>query len=124
MKGIMARILAAFGVILITLLGCQSMSDVTPGSGRKATITGHSYDEIWTAALKVADGHFEIREQDQAKGIITAERTMTAWGQVRGSEFTLFHLRPARTLASRGGRRKCFEVLRDLQDVLDGKPMR
>ena len=62
----------------ILLVGCQSMSDLKPGDGRKATITGRSYDEIWEAALRVADEHFEIREQDRARGVILAERTVSA----------------------------------------------
>lgn len=64
----------------ILLLGCQSMSDVQPGDGRKTTITGRSYEQIWQAAVKVADVHFEIREQDQTRGVILAERTIGAWG--------------------------------------------
>ena len=36
-------------------------------------------NSIWSAALKVADENFEIPEQDKVRGIITAERTMTAW---------------------------------------------
>ena len=51
-----------------------------PGDGRKVDITGQNYDSIWAAALKVADEHFEIREQDKAKGIIMAERTTTMFG--------------------------------------------
>ena len=69
------------GVVVLALLltACQSMSDVKPGDGKNAHITGKSYDQVWAAAVKVADAHFEIREQDMARGIITGERTMTAF---------------------------------------------
>jgi hypothetical protein len=45
---------------------------VTPGNGKKAAITERTYDEVWRAALKVADEHFEVREQDPARGVILA----------------------------------------------------
>ena len=49
-------------MLAVGLVACQSMSDVKPGDGRKATIAGKSYDQVWDAAYKVADEHFEIRE--------------------------------------------------------------
>jgi hypothetical protein len=112
------------------------MSDVKPGDGRKATITGHSYDDIWRAALKVADEHFEIREQDQAHGVIKAERTTTAfgWGAWVGLYITLSAPGAERYVVEVVSRKKATgnlseqgwesKVLRDLQDVLAGRPMR
>ena len=58
----------------VAIVGCQSMSSVRPGDGRKVTITGKSYDEVWGAAQKVCNEHFEIREQDKTRGIIIGER--------------------------------------------------
>jgi hypothetical protein len=55
------------------------MSSVKPGDGRKATITGKSYDEIWDAARKVSNEHLEIHEQDKTRGVLVGERTMSAW---------------------------------------------
>ena len=66
-------------VAVLVLAGCQSLADVKPGDGRKATISGKTYDQIWEAAYKVADEHFEIREQDKARGVIVGERTVSAW---------------------------------------------
>src|SRR5262245_53558451 len=68
--------------VLLLLTGCQSMSDVKPGEGRKATIIGKSYDTIWDAAYKVADEHLDIKQQDKARGVIVGERTVSAlsWG--------------------------------------------
>jgi hypothetical protein len=117
---------------------CQSMSDVKPGDGKKATITGHSYEEIWQAALKVADEHFEIRRQDAAHGIIIGERT---WHFARWGSWVGIYIVPAdegvgsgshtvevvmRTKSTWDFSEQGWEskVLRDLQDVLDGKPMR
>jgi hypothetical protein len=70
---VLMLIMATFG-----LAACQSMSSVRPGDGRKATIAGKSYDEIWSAAHKVCDEHFEIREQDKTRGVIIGERE-THW---------------------------------------------
>jgi len=112
------------------------MSDVQPGDGRRLTITGREYDAIWQAAIKVADEHFEIREQDKGRGAITAERTMTAWG---AGAWVGIYITPTTAgaatytvevvsrkklmtnLTEQGWEKK---VLRDLQDALDGRPMR
>jgi hypothetical protein len=59
----------------LLLAACQSMSDVKQGDGRKATIAGKAYEQIWDAAYQVSDEHFEIREQNKAQGVILAERT-------------------------------------------------
>ena len=37
------------------LTACQSLSDVKPGDGRKETFRGYTYDQVWSAAVKVAD---------------------------------------------------------------------
>jgi hypothetical protein len=73
------RSICAFSVALVMLVfaGCQSLSDVKPGDGKKLTIEQRSYDEIWRAALRVTQEHFEIREQDRSRGTILAERTRT-----------------------------------------------
>jgi hypothetical protein len=83
---LLSRLVAVPMLIMMTvaLAACQSMSSVKPGDGRKATITGKSYDQIWDAAHKVCDEHFEIREQDKTRGIIIGEReanfmTAGAW---------------------------------------------
>ena len=82
------------------LAACQTLADVRPGDGRKSTITGKSYDAIWAAAHTVAEEHFEIREQDQARGIILAERTMSAWssGAYVGIYITPTTMAPAHTI--------------------------
>ena len=58
------------------------LSDIQPEPGgvpgsihRNLTITEHSYDRIWTAAIMVAHEHFEIRQQDRSQGVIRAVRT-------------------------------------------------
>ena len=69
-------------MVTVALAACQTMSDVKPGDGRKATITGKSYDQIWDSAHKVADEHLQIHEQDKARGVIVGERAMSAWSYV------------------------------------------
>lgn len=71
--------IALFILTGLVSVGCQTLAHVQPGDGRRATITGRTYEAIWQAALKVADEHFEILERDQTRGVIRAERTMSAW---------------------------------------------
>ena len=128
----------AFSVVLVmlSLAACQSLSDVKPGDGMKLTFDGHSYADIWNAALLVADEHFEIREQDQSRGVILAERTRTF---MEAPSWIGIFITPTSSAAGRYTvevvRRKWMttnlnvqdwerKVLRDLEDVLAGRPMR
>ncbi len=75
------RAVAGLAVVaLLTLTGCQSMSDVKPGDGKAVTITGKSYEQVFAAAAKVTDEHFEIHEQRLATGVIKAQRTVSTFG--------------------------------------------
>ena len=128
--------LALAVILAITLTACQSMSDVKPGDGKVATNAGQSYDQVWAAAVKVADEHFEIRTQDKAAGTITAERTVTVWGW--GSWVGIYITPPASGAASYRvevvSRKKQMgnlseqgwegKTLRDIEDVVAGRPMR
>lgn len=130
---------AVRGALLLALLltGCQSMVDVKPGDGRTLTVTDRSYAAIWQAALTVADEHFEIHQQDQARGVIVAERTMIPF-RSPGSWVGIYITPPTAGAAvytvevvsrkkwvggllEQGWEKK---LLRDLQDVLEGRPMR
>jgi hypothetical protein len=130
------RKLSAACILWVLLAGCQSLSDVRPGDGRTVTITGRSYDAIWQAAVTVADEHFEIHERDQVRGVLTGERTMTFWGA--GAWVGIYITPPAAGAAAYTvevvSRKKLMtniteqgwekKVLRDVQDVLEGRPMR
>ncbi len=84
------RLALTLGAVLVLLSSCYPyayrwytwgqasdlLSRAQPQS--KATITGHSYDEIWMAAYTVANEHFEIREQDKTRGVIKAKR-LSRW---------------------------------------------
>ena len=100
------------------------------------TIEQRAYDEIWNAALRVADEHFEIREQDKARGVILAERTATF---MEATSYIGLYITPsapgAQSYTVEVVRRKRMttnanvqdwerKVLRDLADVLAGRPMR
>ena len=118
------------------LTGCQTMADVQPGDGKAVTITGKGYEEVYNAAWKVADEHFDIQEQSRATGVIKAERTVTMFGN--GAWVGIYIVPPAPGAASYRvevvSRKKATanigeqswerKTLRDIQDVLDGKPMR
>lgn len=135
-EGAAMRTARAVTVAVLLLAGCQSMSDVKPGDGRKATIIGKSYDAVWAAAEKVADEHFEIRERDKARGVISGERTvsMFGWGAWVGIYITppaagadnytvevVSRKKLSGNVGEQGWEKK---VLRDVQDVVDGRPMR
>jgi hypothetical protein len=130
--------MAKLGAVLIALLllaGCRSMSDVKPGDGQVATITGKSYDEVWAAALRVSGEHFEIREQDKAAGAIRAEReqhfmeTAGDWvgvfitppreGSPTYNVEVVHRKKNAMQLTGQDWEKK---VLRDIQDDLAGRP--
>jgi uncharacterized lipoprotein len=123
-------------LVMLVLAACQSLSDVKPGDGKRLTIERRSYDDIWQAALRVAQEHFEIREQDRSRGIILVERTRTF--MEAPSWIGVFISPPAsgaNTYTVEVVRRKWMttnvnvqnwetKVLRDLEDVLAGRPMR
>jgi hypothetical protein len=129
------KVLSVFTLALL-LTGCQSMADVHPGDGRTLTITGRDYDAIWRAAVRVADEHFEIREQDPARGTITGERTITAWGwgawvgiyitppTADAGTYTVEVVNRKKLMTNLGEQGWEKKVLRDLQNVLDGEPVR
>jgi hypothetical protein len=123
-------------VLAILLAGCQSMADVHPGAGRTLTITGRDYEAIWQAAVKVAAKHFEIREQDSVRGTITGERTITAWGwgawvgiyitppTAGAGTYTVEVVNRKKLMTNLGEQGWEKKILRDLQNVLNGQPVR
>lgn len=127
---------AAAMAAVVLLTSCATMSDVKPGDGYRVTITGHSYDEIWKAAIRVAEEHFDIRESDQSRGVIKAERdvSFTSWGEFVGifitpatADAVAYTVEVVNRRKSRGqitGQGWEHKVIRDIQDVLESRPMR
>jgi len=85
----------------------------------------------------VADVHFEIRERDQSRGVISSERTATfiepaSWVGIfiappvpGATAYTVEVVsRKQATLASLPPQDWERKVLRDVEDVLAGRPMR
>jgi hypothetical protein len=58
------------------LAGCAAVGGVRPGAGSTTTITGFSFEAIWQAALRAANGRFEVLESDRAHGMIRADHSM------------------------------------------------
>ena len=123
--------------LALALAACRSMSDVQPGDGQVATITGRSYEDVWTAAMRVADVHFRIHEQDKAAGVIKAEReqhfmeTAGDWVGIyitpprEGSPTYRVEVVKRKKLATQlTGQDWEKKILRDLQDTLAGRPLR
>ncbi len=124
-------------VTLFLIAACATMDDVKQGTGRSLEIRGHTYDEVWRATLRVADEHFEIRERDQQRGVIRAERTAHFMGEsgdwvgifitpsAPGADAYVIEVVKRRKLRTQvSGQDWERKVLRDVQDVLDGRPMR
>jgi hypothetical protein len=121
--------------LAISLSACQSMSDVKPGDGRKATITGKSYDAIWDAAYRVADEHFDIKQQDKVRGVIVGERTVSAfsWGAWVGvyitpatpgaSNYTIEVVRRKKMTTNLGEQDWEYKILRDVYRQLGLPPL-
>jgi hypothetical protein len=122
---------------LALLSACSSsLSDVKPGDGRRLTIRGHDYPAIWQAALRVADEHFEIRKSDQSRGVILSERTMTftepaSWVGIyitppvpRAGAYTVEVVRRKQATLFIQPQNWERKVLRDVEDVLAGRPIR
>jgi hypothetical protein len=110
-----------------TYVGGYPPVGITRGHGKVMPLTDRSYEEIWRAAITVADAHFEIREQNSATGIITAWRTRTA---VSNGAWVGIYIEPATAGApsyrvEAVSRKKAWEekVLRDMWDVLSGRAM-
>ena len=132
--------MAKFGAVLVAsllLAGCRSMADVQPGDGQVATITGRSYDDVWAAAMRVADVHFVIHEQDKAAGVIKAEReqhfmeTTGDWVGIfitpprEGSpSYRVEVVKRKKMAAQLTGQDWEKKILRDLQDTLAGRPLK
>jgi hypothetical protein len=74
------RRMVGVAMLTVTLVACQTISDVQPGQGRNFVISGRPYDEVWSATLKVAEQHISIQEQSKTEGIILGERTGTGGG--------------------------------------------
>ena len=118
-------------LLALALGACQTLSDVRPGEGERATIAGHPYDRVWDATLNVAERHFTIHEQSKPEGFILAERTGTGGGWI-GIYFTAAGADTYRVEVVRTGKypgQISFTnwprtVLREVQASLDQVPPR
>ena len=124
-------------LLLVLLSGCSSISDLRPGDGRKLAIRDHDYPAIWRAAVFVAEEHFTIHEQDQAKGVILSEREATfmepaSWVGIfitpprpGAAEYTVEVVRRRNSGARIFSQPQNWEwkVIRDLSRTLAGRPL-
>jgi hypothetical protein len=114
-------------IALVVLAACQSLADVTPGAGRRATIEGHTYDQVWSAAMKAASEHFRVVEQVKQDGIIRAEQSGIGGGWIgiyltgtAASGFTVEVVKKVRFVGSWQDWEQ--RVLREIQDTLAKQP--
>jgi len=125
-----------FVLVVACVAACRSLDSVKPGLGRTIEIRGHTYEEIWRAALRVADEHAEILERNEALGVIRAERTYHFMGD---SGWIGIFIRPVAPSAEvytveAVFRPKAYgqiqmqswerKTLRDIVDTLQGRPLR
>lgn len=123
-------------VALVMVAGCAGVGEVQPGSGASETFTGRTYDDVWAAAIRVASEHFALKESDKPRGIIRAERTvqLTSLGEyvsifitpsTPGSgSYRVEVVRRKKLPTPLGGENWETKVLREMRDVLAGRPLR
>ena len=123
-------------VALIVLAGCASVGDLQPGTGASETFSGRGYDDVWAAAIRVVSEHFKITDSDKSRGIIRAEREvhLTSLGEYVAVFITPFSPGAASYRVEVGSRKKVrtqqsvqgweTRILREMRDVLAGRPLR
>jgi hypothetical protein len=123
-------------IVATVLAGCSTLADLKPGRGYSATVKGRTYDEIWNAAIRVADEHFEVRERNRESGVIRAERGMAwdSWGEYVGifvrpphegePLYTVEVVNRKKASGQISGQGWEHKVMRDIFDVLEGRPLR
>ena len=122
--------------LLLPFAGCASMDSVKPGSGRTWEARGRSYEEIWRAAIQVMNEHADIVRQDQAQGIIIADRpyhfmgdngwfgifiTPTSQASEKYRVEAVYRTRLYGQIPMQSWEQK---LLRDIADTLEGRPLR
>ncbi len=75
-------------IILLSLLlsSCATIEDLRPGTGSVIDIKGHTYDQIWKAAVKATNKNLTIVYNNKSRGEIRAEAAakIASWGEVVG----------------------------------------
>lgn len=124
-------------VALVVLAGCAGVKDLRPGTGASETFTGRGYDDVWAAAIRVTSEHFKITAADKPGGIIRAEREvqLTSLGEYVGVFITPSTTGAASYRVEVVSRKKVptqtqasvqaweTKILRDMRDVLAGRPL-
>lgn len=83
--------------LCLTLLGCVSVKDLSPGMGSSVCIRERTYNEIWEASIHAVAKHVEIKEVDKAAGLIHAESQA---GLFSGVQVVSAFIKPPDTAAS------------------------
>ena len=77
--------IVATAILLFT--ACASTDDLQPGTGGQTfEIRGHSYEDIWRAAVRTISRNMVLVESNQEKGTLKAEVKpgVATWGEVVG----------------------------------------
>ena len=118
--------------LAILVTACATRGHPPPPAGVTTTISGHSYDAIWQAAVRAARAQFDILDSDQNLGIIAAERR-----GARGASGSSFHILISPPLAGaaayrvevvagtagRASREWARQVIRHIRDLLEAKSL-
>lgn len=123
----MRRTIAVTGAVLVT--ACTTGGHPRSGQGLNTTVTGHSYEEIWKAAVVAAQARSDVVDSDQNLGIIQAERRSgrgSSGSSLRilispplaGAE--VYRLEVVAGPAGRAGREWERQVIRHFRDLLEG----
>jgi hypothetical protein len=72
--------------VLLAFTACNTMDSVSPGKGKKFTVTDRSYDQVWKASVTVVSRQLAIVEESKSTGTIKSESKagFATYGEVVG----------------------------------------
>lgn len=123
----MRSTIAVAGAVLVA--ACATGGHPRSRPGVDTTVTGHSYEEIWTAAVKAAEARSDVVDNNKNLGIIQAERRSGPGSS--GSSLRIlispplagaeaYRVEVVAGATGRAGREWERQVIRHFRDLLEG----
>ncbi len=88
------KAILAVSIALTAFTGCATTgtvrSSLDEGGGAQKMYEGKSYDQVYSAALRVMSNKFTITKESKATGAIDAENSVSvmSWGELIGIQVT------------------------------------
>lgn len=68
------------------LIGCTTVSNISSGGGRKFTVDGHTYQEVYNASVRAVrssrDLRLESSSETSGRIVASGEKSAFSWGEV------------------------------------------